>query len=99
MIVVSDRTALIAISIDASTGSATPTRLAGAREPGAAATRPRITKTTTGTTIVPTAPSGSRMKIFSSIQVSFQRPANMFKAHSTSRHEENATTKTRRHEE
>src|SRR3954452_13214303 len=78
MIVTSDRTALIAIMIDANTGSSRRTRLVSASDGmprrRLPASRPNPTKSSTGSTTVPTAPSGSRKKILTSSEVSFNKP-------------------------
>src|SRR4249919_1976031 len=78
MIVASDSTAVMAIITAANTGNATLSRLvsgsAGRRPP---ASRPNPTKIATGMRIVPSAPSGSRMKILISSQVSCSRPRNI----------------------
>src|SRR6185295_1923699 len=73
--VMSDSTEFSAISTDANTGRSTLTKLPrrgdvlGKR----AKTRPSTTTVNVGTTSVPMSPSGSRAKILSSSQVSFQR--------------------------
>ena len=76
----SDSTALIAIAMAANTGRSKRTKplsaTAGA-EPPAARERPSPTNTITGIRIVPSAPSGSRMKILSSSQVSFRSPRHI----------------------
>src|SRR5438105_4636429 len=80
MIVTSDSTALIAIRTDAKTGRPTRIKPFAANERGASprpTTRPTTTNTNTGMPIVPNAPSGSRRKIFISIQVSVQRPRSI----------------------
>src|SRR5262249_54681158 len=77
MMVTSDNTPLSAISTDTNTGSPTRRNPAVGGEPGVIrppANRLTTTKTTTGNTIDPIAPSGSRRKILISSQVSFQSP-------------------------
>src|ERR1700736_1773141 len=80
IIVTSDRTALIAINSEARTGSPTRTKLFApgdcAESPRPSA-RPTTRKITTGITIVPIAPSGSRRKILISIHVSFHSPCSI----------------------
>src|SRR4051812_15950007 len=80
MIVTSEMTVLNAIRIAANTGR--PTRSSGPAATGAEgnarpASRPNTTNITTGTRIVPTAPIGSRRKIFVSSQVSFSSPRSI----------------------
>src|SRR5882672_5385177 len=77
MIVTSEITALKAIRITANTGSVTRTNALPVIDSGDSvrpAKLPRPMKTTTGMTMVPAAPMGSRMKILISSQVSFRRP-------------------------
>src|SRR5438128_6244992 len=76
MIVTSDSTALGVISTDANTGTSTPIKAENRDEAVTArrpSTRPIATNISTGTAIVPIAPSGSRMKILISSQVSLRR--------------------------
>src|ERR1700678_912793 len=80
MIVTSDKTALIEMNSETSTGRPTPIKLFAGRLAGASfgsTTRPAKMNTSTGITIVPIAPSGSRRNIFSSTHVSFQSPCNI----------------------
>src|SRR5262245_26384245 len=80
MIITSDRTVLSVIRIAANTGSATRTKSLPAIVRGdivRPTMRPMITKASTGTRIVPNAPSGSRMKILISIQISLRSPRSM----------------------
>src|SRR5438270_12985971 len=88
IIVTSDSTALMAIRIDTRIGRLTRRKLPPASElsPGRwldipldirPDTRPTPRKIRTGTTIVPNAPRGSRMKTLISIQVSFQSPRSI----------------------
>src|SRR3954468_8337335 len=77
MIVTSEMTVLSAMTIAANTGrptrSSVPDAIAAARSVRPA-TRPRPMNISTGITIVPTAPIGSRRKILVSSHVSFARP-------------------------
>src|SRR5579864_3580828 len=80
MIVTSDSTPLSAISTATSTGRPTRRNSVVAipvclRPPPM--NRPPTTNTSTGSTIDPNAPSGSRKKILISSQVSFQSPCSM----------------------
>src|SRR5579864_1785464 len=80
MIVTSDSTPLSAISTATSTGRPTRRNSVVAipvclRPPPM--NRPPTTNTSTGSTIDPNAPSGSRRKILISSQVSFQSPCNI----------------------
>src|SRR5579872_63321 len=80
MIVTSDSTAVTEIRTDARAGRPTLIKLLAASALGASPrprTRPIMTNSKTGTTIVPNAPSGSRRNIFSSIHVSFQSPRSI----------------------
>src|SRR2546427_1865067 len=80
MIVTSDSTALSVIITDANTGTSTPINAENRDEAVTArrpSTRPITTNISTGTAIVPIAPSGSRMKILISSQVSLRRPLSM----------------------
>src|SRR5215471_2575246 len=77
MMVTSEMTALSAIRIAANTGSpmrASALPLADSPDSVRPARRPSPRKAITGITIVPMAPIGSRMKIFVSSHVSFNRP-------------------------
>src|SRR5215510_13617810 len=79
-IVTSDSTALSEIRIDANTGTPTRTKSTSVGDRVLSprpASRPTMTKVSTGTRIVPNAPSGSRMKTLISIQVSFSRPRSI----------------------
>src|SRR5580704_16946415 len=69
----------MAISSDAKTGRPTWRKLLAAMDDAARrlATRPQPRKIRTGNPMVPNAPSGSRRKIFVSIQVSFQSPRSI----------------------
>src|SRR3981189_2638689 len=80
IIVTSDSTALTAINSDARTGNPTRTKLFTPTDCGVSprpTVRPITKKITTGTRIVPIAPRGSPIKIFSSIHVSFQSPCSI----------------------
>src|SRR5882724_2037553 len=81
MIVTSDSTALIAIMIAANTGRSMVSRPLSAsgevRIRLLPASRPRPTNISTGISTVPSAPSGSRMKILISSQVSFNSPRHI----------------------
>src|SRR6266853_1684874 len=75
IIVTSESTALIVMRSDARTGRPTRIKLLALSEEAGTlppAIRPTTIKTRTGKPMVPNAPSGSRMKILISIQVSFQ---------------------------
>src|ERR1700733_5220722 len=70
----------MAISSDAKTGRPTRRKLLVATDAGVSlrlAIRPKPRKIRTGNPMVPNAPSGSRRKIFISIQVSFQSPRSI----------------------
>src|ERR1700678_4490657 len=84
IIVTSDKTALIEMKTETNTGRPTPIKLFAGRLAGASfdrslgtIARPTKMNTTTGITIVPIAPSGSRRNIFSSTHVSFHSPCNI----------------------
>src|ERR1700751_1511301 len=80
MIVTSDSTALTAINTDARTGRPACIKLLAASELGVSprpTTRPTTRNTNTGITIDPNAPSGSRMNILISSQVSFHSPRSI----------------------
>src|ERR1017187_3903173 len=81
MIVTSDSTAPMVMSMDTSTGMPpAPNRPLRVNEGGTlrpAETRPIRTNASTGMTIVPIAPSGSRRKILTSSQVSCQSPRRL----------------------
>src|SRR6516164_3922602 len=80
MIVTSESTALSVIRMEARTGTLTRRKLLAAREGGSTllpAIRPSTMNTNTGTTIIPTAPSGSRRKTLISIHVSVQSPRSI----------------------
>src|ERR1039458_910730 len=71
MMVTSESTALMAIRSDTRTGRPAPESPLPVNEEGASlwfVTRPNTTKSSTGTTMVPIAPSGSRRKILISIK-------------------------------
>ena len=74
MMFASDKTAPTVMEIETSVGIPPgPRSLLNGADDGTLtpeAARPATTNTSTGTTIVPIAPSGSRMKILISIQVS-----------------------------
>src|SRR5580704_17633516 len=81
MIVTSESTALIAIKTDASTGRPVCIKLLSASELGERPLpiiRPTTRNTKTGIRIDPNAPSGSRINILISSQVSFQSPRSIF---------------------
>src|ERR1700733_4409033 len=70
----------MAISSDAKTGRPTRRKPLAATDAGVSlrlAIRPKPRKIRTGNPMVPNAPSGSRRKIFISIQVSFQSPRSI----------------------
>src|ERR687890_189349 len=80
MIATSDSTVLMAMSTATNTGTLTRKKLFAAIRlvaPIALPRRPMRTKMSTGMTIEPTAPSGSRMKTLISIQVSRHSPLNI----------------------
>src|SRR5215469_873107 len=80
MIVTSESTALSVIRIEPRTGTPTRRKLFGESEGSETrwpSIRPTTTNTSTGMTIIPNAPSGSRKKTLISIQVSVQSPRNM----------------------
>src|ERR1019366_1905412 len=81
MIVTSESTALIVMSIDTSVGMppalSKPLSVTDEGTVLPAVTRPSRTNASTGTMIVPNAPSGSRRKILISSQVRFQSPRSM----------------------